>query len=54
MASTPIQNPPKTFQPPNAGESVTVDGHTYLIGPLLGTGAFGAVFSCTRWRYWVL
>jgi serine/threonine-protein kinase len=24
-----------------------VDGHTYRIGTLLGTGAFGAVYSCT-------
>lgn len=45
--------PAKQFVPPAAGEVITslLTNNTYIIGPVIGEGNFGVVYSCTdTWR----
>jgi len=36
-----------SFRPPVIGESVTVDGQSYLLGDAIGRGYFGTVYECS-------
>lgn len=51
--AAPSEPPPKQFVAPAEGEVITslLTGNTYKIGPVIGAGHFGVVFSCTdTWR----
>lgn len=51
-AELPLQQP-KQFVPPAEGEVITcsLTRNTYKIGPVIGAGHFGVVYSCTdTWR----